>query len=62
MISYRMPLGQIVAAGVVTSEIYYKLAVIGGTGVYNNIGGEVQVIATNLVPRKERLIFTIRSF
>lgn len=61
-IAFRFPLGQIVASGVKTSEVYYKLAVVGGTGVYSNVGGEVRVIATKLVPRKENLVFTLRSF
>lgn len=57
-----MPLGQIVAAGVVTSEIYYKIAVVGGTGLYRNTGGEVLVTATRLIPRKEKLVFTIIAY
>lgn len=57
-----MPLGQIVTAGIVTSDLYYKLAILGGTGVYSNIGGEVLIQATKLVPRKEKLVFTITAF
>lgn len=59
---FRMPLGQIVTAGIVTSDLYYKLAILGGTGVYSNIGGEVLIQATKLVPRKEKLVFTITAF
>lgn len=61
-ISFRMPLGQIVTAGIVTSEVYYKLAIVGGTGVYNNIGGELLTIVTKLKPRKQNLVFTIHAF
>jgi len=60
---YRMPLGQIVAAGLVTSSVFYRLAVIGGTGAYANVGGgQLQVVTTQLQPRKDRLFFVLYSF
>lgn len=59
---FRMPLGQIVTAGVVTSRVYYRLAVTGGTGVYSNVGGQVRVITTKLKPHKENLVFSLRAF
>ena len=60
---YRMPLGQIIAGGLVTSNVFYRLAVAGGMGAYANVGsGQVQVVATKLKPRRERLIFVIYSF
>jgi hypothetical protein len=57
-----MPLGQIITMGVVASSVYYKMAVVGGTGVYSNIGGEVESITLKLKPRRERLTFTIVAF
>lgn len=57
-----MPLGQILAQGIVTSPVYYKLGIVGGTGIYKNIGGEVQVTATKLKPRKENLVFTLVAY
>jgi hypothetical protein len=59
---FRMPLGQIVTAGVRSSEVYYRLAIVGGTGAYSNIGGHVQVTARQLIPRKEYLLFTVIGF
>ena len=59
---FRFPLGQIVTAGVVTSPVYFKLAVTGGTGLYANIGGQVQVITTKLKPLKQNLSFTIFAY
>ena len=59
---YRMPLGQIVAGGYVSSPVYYKLAIVGGTGVYANVGGQVQVTAKKLVPRKDKLVFVLNAF
>lgn len=56
---YRLPLGQVIAMGLVTSPIYYKMAITGGTGEYKNIGGEVLIITTKLKPRKEKLVFTV---
>lgn len=60
--AFRFPLGQIITAGIVTSPVYYKMAVLGGTGTYANVGGEVRVIATRLVPRKENIVFTLHAF
>jgi len=60
---FRMPLGQIIAGGLVTSRVYYRLAIAGGTGAYANVGGgQVQVITTKLKPRKEQLKFVLYSF
>ena len=61
-IVYRMPLGQITAVGFIASEVYYTIPVVGGTGYYRNIGGQVQSITTRLVPHKENLIFSIVAF
>ena len=50
------------AAGVTTSPVYFKLAVTGGTGLYANIGGQVQIIATKLKPLRQNLSFTIFAY
>lgn len=59
---FRLPLGQIVATGIRSSPVFFRLAIVGGTGVYKNIGGEVEVITTKLVPHKEKLVFTVIAF
>ena len=59
---YRLPLGQIVATGVMSSPFYYALAIVGGTGYYKNIGGEVHGLATSLKPHKEKLVFTVIAY
>jgi hypothetical protein len=57
-----MPLGQIVTVGVRSSQVYYRLAIVGGTGLYANTGGQLTVIVTKLVPLREQLNFNIVAF
>lgn len=61
VVVYRFPLGQITAMGVISSPVYYRLAVVGGTGIYSNILGQVKAQAYNLSPTRERLFFSLKA-
>jgi hypothetical protein len=55
--TYILPKGTIVAEGAVQTRLLYELAVVGGTGLYDNARGSVTVTATHLKPRREVLVF-----
>jgi len=57
--AYILPQGEIVAAGVITSRLIYELAVIGGTGLYNNVRGSLTVTSLERKPTKELLVFRL---
>lgn len=59
---YRFPLGQIIVAGIVSSPVYSRMAVVGGTGIYSNVGGQVILHAFNLNPLRARLHFALEAF
>lgn len=61
-IVFRMPLGQIVGMGFVASAVYYRIAIIGGTGVYRNIGGEIISITLRQHPHRERITMSVIAF
>jgi hypothetical protein len=37
--TYFLPKGKIMVGGVIASRLFYELAVIGGTGIYDNVRG-----------------------
>jgi hypothetical protein len=57
--AYFLPQGEIVAQGVITSRLIYELAVIGGTGLYNNVRGALTVTSLDRKPSKELLVFRL---
>ena len=57
--TYSLPRGKIVVGGVITSRLLYELAVVGGTGLYDNARGSLTVTATKLRPRHEILLFRL---
>jgi hypothetical protein len=59
--TYSLPHGRIQALGVVRDRGLYVLAVVGGTGLYSNVGGEVIVSTYALGPRQERLLFSLEA-
>lgn len=58
--TYVLPLGKIQTQGTRRGESSYLLAVIGGTGLYSNVGGSLLV---ERVDRKvDRLLFSLEAF
>jgi hypothetical protein len=57
--TYFLSRGEIVAEGVITSRLIYALAVVGGTGPYNNVRGTLTVTSLSRKPSKELLVFRL---
>ncbi|HZQ65322.1 MAG TPA: hypothetical protein VFA66_08890 [Gaiellaceae bacterium] len=57
--SYFLPQGQIVVQGVISSRLIYQLAVVGGTGLYNNVHGSLTVTSLHRKPNRELLVFRL---
>jgi hypothetical protein len=55
-----LPRGQIVAQGVIGTRLIYQLAVVGGTGLYNNVRGAVTITSLHRKkPVRELLVFRL---
>jgi hypothetical protein len=57
--TYVLPKGQIVVEGVINSRLIYALAVIGGTGLYDNVRGSLTVTSLHRKPSRELLVFRL---
>ena len=57
--TYFLPKGKLMVAGVLASRLFYELAVIGGTRLYENARGTLTAIALGGSPRHELLIFRL---
>lgn len=57
--TYLFPKGRIQAQSTRKNRSSYVLAVIGGTGLYSNVGGQLLVETTDENPRVERLLFSL---
>ena len=57
--TYFLPKGKIMVAGVIASRLFYELAVIGGTGVYDNVNGSLTVTYLGGSPSHEFLVFRL---
>jgi hypothetical protein len=57
--SYFLPRGEIITQGVITSRLIYELAIVGGTGIYNNVRGSVTVTSLRRKPSRELLVFRL---
>jgi hypothetical protein len=58
-ITVYLPEGRIVASGAVHNLVLYSLPVIGGTGIYDNVGGSLTVTRLEGVPRRQLLLFRL---
>jgi hypothetical protein len=56
----RLNRGQIVAKGLIVTRDFYRLAITGGTGYYDNIGGTMTVRATG--PRTQQVVLNLNAF
>jgi hypothetical protein len=57
--TFTLPRGKIVVAGTVTFRQFYELAVIGGTGLYDNVRGSLTVTLLTRRPVQELLLFRL---
>ena len=57
--TYFLPQGKIVVGGSITNRSIYELAILGGTGLYNNARGTLTAIRTSKSPRREFLVFRL---
>lgn len=57
--TYVLPRGSLVVAGVIQTRLLYEIAIVGGTGLYDNARGTLTVTSTHLRPRREVLLFRL---
>jgi len=57
--TYFLPKGKIMVAGVLASRLFYELAVVGGTRLYENARGTLTATALGGSPRHEFLLFRL---
>ena len=58
--TYFLPKGSLVVSGAIQSRLFYDIAVVGGTGLYDNARGTLTVTSTGLRPkRREVLVFRL---
>ncbi len=57
--TYFLPKGKIVVSGVIGLRLLYELAVVGGTGLYDNARGTLTATVTSRSPRREILLFRL---
>jgi hypothetical protein len=58
--TYFLPKGSLVVAGAIQSRLLYDIAVVGGTGLFDNARGTLTVTSTGLRPkRREVLLFRL---
>src|SRR5262245_24179980 len=58
--TYVLPKGKIVVQGVIGSRLIYQLAVVGGTGLYDNVHGSLTVTSLQRRrPVRELLVFRL---
>ncbi len=57
--TYFLPRGKIVVAGSLRYREFFKLAVVGGTDIYNNVRGSMTGTTYTRNPRREILIFRL---
>ena len=57
--TYFLPKGKIMVGGVIATRLFYELAVMGGTGIYDNVRGTVTVTFLGGSPAREFLLFRL---
>ena len=57
--TYFMPRGRLVVAGSLRFRLFYELAVVGGTGLYNNARGTLTVTRTGNRPTRDIVLFRL---
>lgn len=57
--TFSLPRGRIVVAGTLVYRQFYVLAVVGGTGLYDNVRGSLTVTLLKRRPRKDLVFFRL---
>jgi hypothetical protein len=57
--TYFLPEGKIMVGGVIATRLFYQVAILGGTGLYDNVNGTLTVTYLGGRPAKEFLIFRL---
>ena len=57
--TFFLPKGKIMVQGVIHSRLFYELAVVGGTGLYENVRGSLTVTSLGENPWRELLLFRL---
>ena len=57
--TYSLPRGNIVVAGSLRFRDFYKLAIVGGTEIYDNVRGTLTATMYSRRPRREILLFRL---
>jgi hypothetical protein len=57
--TFFLPRGKIVVAGALVFRQFYELAVLGGTGLYNNVQGSLTVTSIRPSPRRDIMTFRL---
>ncbi len=54
--TYDLPKGELVVQGVIASRLIYAMAVVGGTGLYDNVRGSLTVTSLRQKPKPHDLV------
>jgi hypothetical protein len=57
--TYSLPRGNLIVSGAIDSRLLFTVAIVGGTGLYDNARGTMTATATRLSPRREVLLFRL---
>ena len=57
--TYFLPRGNLVVGGSITYREFYELAVLGGTGLFDNARGSLVATRISRTPRREFLLFRL---
>jgi hypothetical protein len=58
-ITFYLPEGRLVVAGAVHNLVLFTLPVVGGTGIYDNVGGTLTVTFLGSEPNRQLLLFRL---
>ncbi len=57
--TFYLPEGRLVAMGAVHNLLFYMVPVVGGTGLYDNVGGTLTVTFLGGRPARQLLLFRL---
>jgi hypothetical protein len=57
--TYFLPRGKLVVGGSLSYRQFYELAIVGGTGLYDNARGSLVVTRTDVRPVRDRIVFRL---
>lgn len=59
--TYFLPQGELVVGGSIASKLLYMQPVLGGTGLYDNVGGTLTVTSLGGKPPRQLLLFRLTA-